>query len=283
MKKAARIAVMTLAVLGVVAGVTIGLQARHADATSLNDPSLGFRDQSSGAYLRIDASPADAGAGQFYFTAPGVGLVQPTTAAILVPNSAHDEQFRYDGAGKLFPSAALSSDVAQPVPTGTSSPATVRVIGHIDPANQTATVEVWINGQHFTLNAAPAPHNADATVTAAVNALKATDLGALYDLGDPSLRGGLTREQFVAKLGATGSGAVTGVSVTGATTYVTTSAGADFALTPVTLSYASNGTPASVAAHLRLIYTGGQWRYMTTQPDSTPANHGDNTPDPSAS
>ncbi len=283
MNKPARVGVMTLAVLGVAAGATIGLQARHADATSMSDPSLGFRDQSSGAYLRIDASPADAGAGQFYFTAPGVGLVQPAAAATLVPHSAHDEQFRYDGAGMLFASAALGSDVAQPVPAGASSAATVRVVGHIDPAHRTATVEVWINGRHFTLNAAPAPRNADAIVTAVVNALKATDVGALYDLGDPSLRGGLTREQFVAKLGATGSGVVTGVSVTGATTYVTTSAGADFALTPVTLTYTSNGTSASVAAHLRLIYTGGQWRYMTTQPDSTPANHDDNTPDPRAS
>jgi hypothetical protein len=270
-------------VLGVAAGVTIGLQARHAGATGLNDPSLGFRDQSSGAYLRIDVSPADAGAGQFYFTAPGVGLVQPATAATLVPHSAQDEQFRYDGAGTLFPSAALDSDIAQPVPTGTSSTATVRVIGHIDPAHQTATVEVWINGQHFTLNAAPAPHNAANTVTAVINAVKATDLGALYDLGDPSLRGGLTRAQFITQVSATGSGSVTSVTVTGATTYVTTSAGADFALTPITLAYTSNGTPATVQAHIRLIYTGGQWRYMTMQPDSTPANYDDNTPDPSVS
>jgi hypothetical protein len=283
MTKPVRGALMTLAVIGIAAGVTIGLQARHAGATSLNDPSLGFRDQSSGAYLRIDASPADAGAGQFYFTAPGVGLVRPATAATLVPHSAQDEQFRYDGAGTLFASAVLDSDTAQPVPAGTSSPATVRVVGHIDPAHQTATVEVWINGQHFTLNAAPAPHNAANTVTAVINAVKATDLGALYDLGDPSLRGGLTRAQFITQVSATGSGSVTSVTVTGATTYVTTSAGADFALTPITLAYTSNGTPATVQAHIRLIYTGGQWRYMTMQPDSTPANYDDNTPDPSVS
>jgi hypothetical protein len=236
-------------VIGVAAGVTIGLQAHHAAATSLNEPSVGFRDQRSGAYLRIDLAPADPGAGQFYFTAPGLGLVQPTGVATLSPNSAHDEQFRYDSTGALYASTILTSDIAQPVPVGVSSTATVRVIGHIDPAHQTATVEVWINGQHFTLNAAPAPHNAANTVTAVINALKVTDLGALYDLGDPSLRNGLTRAQFVAKIGATGSGAVTGLTVTGATTYVTTSAGADFALTPVTLAYNSNGTPASVGPH----------------------------------
>ena len=111
--------------------------------------------------------------------------------------------------------------------------------------------------------------------------MKATDLGALYDLADISLRNGLTREQFVTKLGATGGGgSVTGVNVTGATTYVTTSAGADFALTPITFGYTKAGVQGHVVAHLRLIFTGGQWRYLSTQPDNTPANSDDNTPDP---
>ena len=77
-----------------------------------------------------------------------------------------------------------------------------------------------------------------------------------------------------------GGGSVTGLSITGTTSYVTTSAGADFALTPITFNYTKNGVPGQVIAHLRLIYTGGQWRYLTMQPDSTPANHDDNTPDP---
>jgi hypothetical protein len=128
---------------------------------------------------------------------------------------------------------------------------------------------------------APAPHNAEPTVALVVTALKATDLGALYDLADISLRNGLTREQFVTKLGATGGGgSVTGVNVTGATKYVTTSAGADFALTPITFHYTKAGAHGHVVAHLRLIFTGGQWRYLTTQPDNTPANSDDNTPDP---
>jgi hypothetical protein len=127
----------------------------------------------------------------------------------------------------------------------------------------------------------PAPHNADATVALVVTALKTTDLGALYDLADVSLRNGLTREQFVTKLGATGGGgSVTEVNVTGATKYVTTSAGADFALTPITFDFTKAGVQGHVVAHLRLIFTGGRWRYLTTQPENTPANSDDNTPDP---
>ena len=125
-----------------------------------------------------------------------------------------------------------------------------------------------------TSSVAPAPRNAEPTVALVVTALKATDLGALYDLADTSLRNGLTREQFVTKLGATGGGgSVTGVNVTGVTKYVTTSAGTDFALTPITFDYTKAGVHGHVVAHLRLIFTGGQWRYLTTQPDSKPGMH----------
>ena len=293
MKKRVGVALGGIAVLGVaVFAVTVlvggSSPSQAATVPSFTGPTVGFRDQASGAYLRIDLTTSDATAGEFYFSAPGVGLALPAAKASLQMRSAHDEQFRYDGAGTLYASAAVSSDIAQPVATGSSSAATVRIVGHTDPASQTATVEVWVNGQHFNLKAAPAPHTADPTphtadptVAAVITALKATDLGALYDLADISLRNGLTREQFVTKLGSTGGGgSVTGVNVTGATTYVTTSAGADFALTPITFDYTKAGVQGQVVAHLRLIFTGGQWRYLSTQPDNTPANSDDNTPDP---
>ena len=307
MKKRIGVALGGIAVLGVaVFAVTVLVggtsPSQAATVPSFTDPTVGFRDQASGAYLRIDLTTSDATAGEFYFSAPGVGLALPSAKASLQLRSAHNEQFRYDGTGTLFAAAVVSSDIIQPVATGPSSAATVRIVGHTDAASQTATVEVWVNGQHFNLKAAPAPHTADPpphtadppphtadppphtadpTVAAVITALKATDLGALYDLADISLRNGLTREQFVTKLGATGGGgSVTGVNVTGATTYVTTSAGADFALTPITFDYTKAGVQAHVVAHLRLIFTGGQWRYLSTQPDNTPANSDDNTPDP---
>jgi hypothetical protein len=69
----------------------------------------------------------------------------------------------------------------------------------------------------------PAPRSADATVALVVTALKATDLGASYDLADITLRNGLTREQFVTKLGATdGGGSVTALSVLGLSLLVLT-------------------------------------------------------------
>jgi len=292
MKKRVGVALGGIAVLGVaVFAVTVlvggSSPSQAATVPSFTAPTVGFRDQASGAYLRIDLTTSDATAGEFYFSAPGVGLALPSAKASLQMRSAHDEQFRYDGAGTVYATAAVSSDIIQPVATGSSSAATVRIVGHTDAASQTATVEVWVNGQHFNLKAAPAPHTADPTphtadptVAAVITALKATDLGALYDLADISLRNGLTREQFVTKLGATGGGgSVTGVNVTGATTYVTTSAGADFALTPITFDYTKAGVQGHVVAHLRLIFTGGQWRYLSTQPDNTPANSDDNTPD----
>ena len=275
------IAVLGVAVFAVTVLVGGSSPSQAATVPTFTDPTVGFSDQASGAYLRIDLTTSNATAGEFYFSAPGVGLALPAAKARLQMRSAHDEQFRYDGAGTLYATAAVRSDIVQPVATGPSIAATVRVIGHTDPASQTATVEVWVNGQHFNLKASPAPHTADPTLAAVITALKATDLGALYDLADTSLRNGLTREQFVTKLGATGGGgSVTGVTVTGITSYITTSAGADFALTPITFDYTKAGVQGHVVAHLRLIFTGGQWRYLSTQPDNTPANSDDNTPDP---
>jgi hypothetical protein len=279
MRNPTRLALAAVALAGLGTAAAITVHQPRASAGTFQDQSLGFRDQTSGAYLRIDLQAGDPGLGQFYFTAPGTGLARPAGVASVSPTSAHDVQFRYDSNGSLNATGDLSSDFDQPQATGASTPATIRLIGHVDPAHQTATVEVWINGQHFNLTASPAPQTAATTLAAVLKAMRATDLGGLYDVADPSLRGGLTRDQFVAKVATTGTGSVTAVTVLGATTYLTTSAGVDFALTPVTLSYTSNGTPASVQAHIRLIFTGGQWRYMTVQPDTTPANHDNNAPD----
>ena len=57
------------------------------------------------------------------------------------------------------------------------------------------------------------------------------------------------REQFVTKLGATGGGGnVTGVNVTGVTSYISISAGADLALTPMTFDYTKAGIQGHVVA-----------------------------------
>ena len=70
-----------------------------------------------------------------------------------------------------------------------------------------------------------------------------------YDLADISLRNGLTREQFVTKLGATGGGGrVTGVDVIGVTSNITIGVGADFALTPMTFDYTKAGIQGHVVA-----------------------------------
>ena len=175
MNKRIGVALGGIAVLGVVVfAVTVlvgGSSPSHAATVpTFTDPTVGFRDQASGAYLRIDLTTSDATAGEFYFSAPGVGLALPAAKARLQVRSAHDEQFRYDGAGTVYASAVVSSDIVQPVATGSSSAGTVRIIGHTDAASQTATVEVWVNGQHFTLKAAPAPHTADPTVELVVTA-----------------------------------------------------------------------------------------------------------------
>ncbi|MEC5171287.1 hypothetical protein [Glaciihabitans sp. GrIS 2.15] len=144
------IAVLGVAVFAVTVLVGGSSPSQAATVPTFTDPTVGFRDQTSGAYLRIDLTTSDATAGEFYFSAPGVGLTLPAAKASLQVRGTHDEQFRYDGAGTLYAAAAVSSDIIQPVANGSSSAATVRVIGHTDAASQTATVEVWVNGSTST-------------------------------------------------------------------------------------------------------------------------------------
>ena len=52
---------------------------------------------------------------------------------------------------------------------------------------------------------------------------------------------------------------------------------------PTTTSKLSHATPDQChlsAQQTCLIFTGGRLRYLSTQPDTTPANSDDNTPDP---
>ncbi|MCI4657209.1 hypothetical protein [Cryobacterium zhongshanensis] len=297
MNKSTRFILAGFAALGLASAMVVSTLPAGAEASvNFGDPSVGFRDQQTGAYLRIDLDSTDAGAGGFYFSAPGVGLVVPAAPATLdkrssnddsrddggESNEKHDAQFRYEGPAAQYAAAPLAGDISEPAPSGPSTATTVRVIGHADTAKRTASVEVWIGKKHFNLKAAPAPRTAGKVITSVITALKATDLGAIYDLGDPSLRHGLTKAQFITAMSASKSGSVTAITATGATSYVTTSAGVDFALVPITFAYTKDATPNEVNAHLRLIYTGGQWRYMTMQPDSTPANYDTTAPDPQA-
>ena len=76
MNKRVGVALGGVAVLGVaVFAVTVlvgGSSPSHAATVpTFTDPTVGFRDQASGAYLRIDLTTSDATAGEFYFSAPG--------------------------------------------------------------------------------------------------------------------------------------------------------------------------------------------------------------------
>ena len=76
MNKPIGVAWTSIGVLGVAVFAVTGLvggssPSQAATVPSFTDPTVGFRDQASGAYLRIDLTTSDATAGEFYFSVPG--------------------------------------------------------------------------------------------------------------------------------------------------------------------------------------------------------------------
>lgn len=230
----------------------------------------GFLDHNSGAYLRLQLDPNQPRYGSFVAAVPGVGLIWPTGAADVVPNSSHDTQLRYDSNGYVDHGARLDPEFGVDYHfTGTQTSALVRLIGHIDPAHHTGVAELWVDGKHFQLVAQGDPSHsnpADGTVKAVLGAYRAQDWTSLYKLTDTSLTTGQSVQQFTALLtSGLAGGHITAAQTTGPVAYTTTSAGTTFAQVPVTLTQTSTqGTSQNGDATMQLIDdTGGVWHLLT--------------------
>ena len=265
---------MTAALLAAVTGgvlISTGASPSHAAtppaAKQLTD---GFLDRSSGAYLRLQLDPTQPRYGAFVAAVPGIGLVWPTGAADIQPQSGQDTQLRYNSSGYLDAQAQLDPEFGVAYQfTGTRTASTVRLVGHIDPTHHTGVAELWLNGTHYHLAAQGDPSRstpADPTVTAVLAAYRAQDWPALYKLTDTSLTANQSVQQFTALLTDGLAGSHIGAAQTaGPISYTTTSTGITFAQVSVTLTQVDQqGTTQSSPVTLRLIYdTGGAWHMLT--------------------
>src|SRR5216683_4015607 len=119
----------------------------HAAAPPQSSLVSGFMDHTSSDYLRVQLDSSAAGYGQFVVALPGVGLAWSAQPATVTVESGQSDQLRYDGPGFLDPNAILDTEFGtayqQQGPT-TSEP--IRLIGQVDPAHGTGSIEVWVAG-----------------------------------------------------------------------------------------------------------------------------------------
>lgn len=227
----------------------------------------GFMDHASSDYLRVQLDSSAADYGQFVVALPGVGLAWSAQPAAVTVESDHSDQLRYDGPGFLDPNAILDTEFGiayQQQGPATSKP--IRLIGQIDPAHGTGSLEVWVAGKHYHFASLAVRQDADSTAAAVLAAIKAEDWPTLYSLADSSLRNAMTVQQFTQQVSDEfGGGQVTDARQTGPISYTTSSAGTSYASVPATFTTTHNGQTQTVSATVVLIRDGGSWRWFTTK------------------
>lgn len=227
----------------------------------------GFMDHTSHDYLRVQLDSSKADYGQFVVALPGVGLAWSAKAASVTVESGHSDQLRYDGPGFLDPNASLDTEFGvayQEQGPATSKP--IRLVGQVDPAHGTGSIEVWIAGAHYHFASLAVPHDAGSTATAVLAAIGAEDWTTLYSLADTSLRNAMTAQQFAKQISSAFSGGqVSDARQTGPISYTTSSAGTSYANVPVTFTVTHAGQTQTVSETVVLIRDGGSWRWFTTK------------------
>jgi hypothetical protein len=266
-----RLVKRSLAVLLPSVGLTGAVLLASSPPSKAADPpaplSAGFLDVARGSYLRVQLDQAADNYGAFTVSIPGVGLAWPASPAAVKVERPHAIRLSYDGAGSKDPEAHLDAEFGVGLQAGgPAQQVELRLIGHIDPAHHTASVEVWVDGKHYHIGATATPTTAGPVVAAYLAAVRTGDWASLYAIADSSLRSGMTQDEFSkAMAGSDGASGISDATATGPTTYTTNEAGISYARTPIRLTYGTGTSATKQDGTLVLILEAGNWKVFTVE------------------
>jgi hypothetical protein len=255
--------------VGITVAATVHSPTRSVASTPPGALTSGFQDKSSSDYLRVQLDSSSGNYGAFIVALPGVGLVWPTQVASASIRSDHSTQLRYDGNGYLDAQAHLDPEFGVTYePSGQVQQVSLRLIGQVDAAHGTGSLEIWVAGVHYHFASSRVTSGADAVVQQVLTAYQNADWNALYGLADSSVRQSMTQEQFAGQISQAFAGlTVTGASTGGAISYSTSTTGIDYASVPFTVSLRRAGPSKTFSGTLILINDQGAWRWFTTKPN----------------
>lgn len=241
-----------------------------ASPASISAPPDAFtvQDIATGNHFEVVLTPGDPSLGQFIAAIPGVGLVQPNAAATVTANANHTDTLTYRGAGSRDASAHLDPELGVDYrPSGHAVAATLILTGTVDPAHQTASLDLIVNGtdHHFQTAAAS---DATPAVTAVLAALSANDWATLYRLSALQTHTALSIRQYTA-LGSS-NGTISHATTDGPITYTTSPADIRSASVPFTATLASpTGTSSTEHGFIEMIHSTQGWQlYSITGPST---------------
>jgi hypothetical protein len=233
------------------------------------------QDATTGIHFEVVLTPGDPSLGQFIAAIPGVGLIAPTSPATVTTNADHTVSLSYSGAGSLDAAAQLDPELGSDyIPSGSAVAATLTLSGHVDPARQTASLDLSVNGGDHPFGTASVPDGTSA-VNAIVAALTANNWAALYALADQQTHAAMTAQQY-ASTGAA-SGTFSHVTTNGPITYRTSEAGIHSAEVAINVTLTPpSGAPAPARGFIDLIDTAQGWQlYSITNPYTAAASASD--------
>jgi hypothetical protein len=227
------------------------------------------QDAATGNYFEVVLTPGDPSFGQFIAAIPGVGLVQPSTAATVTVDANHTDTLAYRGAGGLDAAAHLDPEFgADYQPSGHAVAATLILTGTADPVRQTASLDLIVNGVDHYFRTAAATSDATPEVSAVIDALNTNNWATLYRLSDLQTHTALTVQQYAA-MGSSG-GTFSHVTTDGPIRYATGSAGISAARVAITATLTSpTGTSSAEHGSIEMIDDTQGWQlYSITGPDT---------------
>jgi hypothetical protein len=226
-----------------------------------------FVDPSTSSYLDVQLDRSATRYGAFSLVVPGEGRVWPAARVEARQQSPRVVELHYEGVG--YRDAHVQPDGQpedSPQPRPRAQVVHLRLIGQVDAAGHTASVDIWVNGDRHHIRSAGQVGGAEAVVDDFLAALLAHDWDKLYGVEAAYMRTGIRRNDFVTQMANAGAvTCVNGADTTGPTTFSTTRAGVSYARTPIRLTYGTCAPTARVDAVLVLVVDGGTWNVLSLE------------------
>jgi hypothetical protein len=230
--------------------------------------TLFVEDPASGVHFEVVVAQADPNLGRFIAAIPGIGLIESNEAATISVNADHTDAVSYSGAGSLDATAQLDSEFGFNYHPSGDAPtaATLQLSGVIDPARQSATLDLVVDGTDHKFSTSTSVPDAKHAIAAVLDALNANDWTQLYALADPQTHTALTAQQYAAAGSA--SGTFSHAVAAGPVTYLTSQADVHSAQVAIDATLTPpNGAPTPARGFIDLIYASGSWSlYSLTNP-----------------
>jgi hypothetical protein len=226
-----------------------------------------FVDPSSSSYLDVQLDRSTTSYGAFSAVLPGEGRIWPAARVEARQRNPPLVELHYQGAGYRDPQAqpgGLPEDPSQRQPP--PQVVQVRLVGQVDAAGHSASVDVWVNGARHHIGSPGQVRGAEEVVDDFLAALQTRDWDKLYNIEAGYAHTGTKRSDFVTEMADAGAvTCISGAETTGSTTYSTTQAGVSYARTPIRLTYGPCAATARVDAALVLVVDGGTWKVLSLQ------------------